>query len=275
MATRLASGNWRTATDRTTDDAPATTFTIPVRRSQRDHQGDSGEYFPHRLLFPFHGATAGPIINRRPVARVSKIRKDWSGSAKHANNARASSRNDIRAQGPMDQKQKDMHGAAGGRIDTQPVIAAAERYERGLTLKKAGRYTSAIEQFEDAALAPEFALRAYAKIGLCYTSSGRNEEAVTAFQKALKASARSRKETIQILYVLGRTLESLGRTAETLEAYRWVRREDAQFRDVGSRIEQLTKRRSSPAAKEPVAANASWVTGVLKSWQYLFKQRTS
>ena len=74
------------------------------------------------------------------------------------------------------------------------------------------------------------AVKAYAQIGLCYKLSGRYEEAVPAFQNALKAAPASSKETVQILYVLGRTLESLGRVAETLEAYRWIRREDAAYR---------------------------------------------
>lgn len=45
---------------------------------------------------------------------------------------------------------------------------------------------------------------------------------MTAFRKALTASALSPKETIQVLYVLVRTLESLGQVPETLEAYRWI-----------------------------------------------------
>ena len=86
-------------------------------------------------------------------------------------------------------------------------------------------------------------MKAYAQIGLCYKLSGRYEDAVPAFQQALKALPASSKETVQILYVLGRTLESLGRIAETLEAYRWIRREDPAYRDVGERIERLSMRR--------------------------------
>jgi len=94
------------------------------------------------------------------------------------------------------------------------------------------------------------AVKAYAQIGLCYKLSGHCEEAVTAFQKALKATPASSRETVQILYVLGRTLESLGRVAETLEAYRWIRREDASYRDVAERIERLSSRRPSLAMKK-------------------------
>jgi tetratricopeptide (TPR) repeat protein len=133
---------------------------------------------------------------------------------------------------------------------TDPEVSPAERYERGLALKNAGLHKAAIDQFEMAAVDLPLAVKAYAQIGLCYKLSGRYEEAVTAFQKALKSTPASSKETVQILYVLGRTLESLGRVAETLEAYRWIRREDAAYRDVADRIERLSSRRPTVATKK-------------------------
>ena len=129
-------------------------------------------------------------------------------------------------------------------------VGPAERYERGVALKKAGLHKAAIEQFEMAAVDMSLAVKAHAQIGLCYKLSGRYEEAVPAFQKALKSTQASSKETVQILYVLGRTLESLGRVAETLEAYRWIRREDPAYRDVAERIEQLSARRPTVATKK-------------------------
>lgn len=129
-------------------------------------------------------------------------------------------------------------------------VSPAERYERGLALKKAGLYKAAIDQFVLAAVEVPLAVKAYAQMGLCYKLTSCYEDAVTAFQQALKATPGSPKETVQILYVLGRTLESLGRVAETLEAYRWIRREDAAYRDVAERIEQLSSRRPTVATKK-------------------------
>lgn len=129
-------------------------------------------------------------------------------------------------------------------------ISPAERYERGLALKQAGLHKAAIDQFEMAAVEPSLAVKAYAQMGLCYKLSGCYEEAVPVFQQALKATPVSSKETVQILYVLGRTLESLGRVAETLEAYRWIRREDPDYRDVTERIERLSIRRQPMAGKK-------------------------
>jgi tetratricopeptide (TPR) repeat protein len=143
---------------------------------------------------------------------------------------------------------------------------ASENYERGLVLRKAGLFKQAVEEFEQAATDSGYALKAHAQIGLCHKSRGRHEEAVTAFRKALKSSPASTKETVQILYVLGRTLETLGRNGEALEAYRWIRREDPDYRDVAQRIQQLSTRRSSAHAPRP-----SWVGGVLRSWQDLLR----
>lgn len=112
---------------------------------------------------------------------------------------------------------------------SDPSVSPEERYERGLALKQAGLHKAAIDQFEMAAVETALAVKAYAQIGLCYKLVGCYEEAVPAFQKALNVTTASSKETVQILYVLGRTLESLGRVGETLEAYRWIRREDPDY----------------------------------------------
>ena len=147
---------------------------------------------------------------------------------------------------------------------------ASERYERGLVLRKAGLVKQAAEEFKQAALDRTYGLKAYAQIGLCHKSAGRYEDAVLAFRKALRSPHTSAKETVQILYVLGRTLETLGRIDETLEAYRWIRREDPSYRDVENRIQQLSTRRPH-ATRKYRPPNRSWVGGVLRSWQELIR----
>lgn len=155
----------------------------------------------------------------------------------------------------------------GKGVSMDAGLNAAEKYERGLVLRKAGLFNQAVEEFEQAVADRTYALKAYAQIGMCHKSRGRNEDAVTAFRKALQSASASTKEIVQVLYVLGRTLEMLGRTAETLEAYRWIRREDPDYRDVEQRILQLSAGRS-PARAERLS-QPSWVGGVIKSWQSL------
>jgi tetratricopeptide (TPR) repeat protein len=118
-----------------------------------------------------------------------------------------------------------------------------ETYERGTALKNVGLFRQAAEQFQKAAQDPAYALKGFAQMGLSLKKSGKQEEAVAAFRRALQVPATSSKEQVQILYLLGRTLESLRRIPEALEAYRWLRREAPQYRDVSMRIESLSTRR--------------------------------
>lgn len=190
-------------------------------------------------------------------------------------------RKDVFLRSPQQESDEQREIEAFGKAHRTPAqsnatgacdIQSEERYERGLALKKAGMFKPAIEQFEQASAVPGLAMKAYAQIGLCYKSAGRYEDAVTAFRNALKTSPGTSKETVQILYVLGRTLESLGRFSETLEAYRWIRREDPGYRDVANRIDHLSSRR--PAAGSQKSApqqSGSWVGDMLKSWQGLLK----
>ena len=120
-----------------------------------------------------------------------------------------------------------------------PRMSARERYERGRVLKHANMYDEAIDDFQNAAEVPEYAAQAQAQLALCFRAMGRHEEAVASFRYALESSTCSAIENLQMLYLLGHSLEALGRTAEALEAYGWVRQEDAQFRDVAARIKHL------------------------------------
>jgi tetratricopeptide (TPR) repeat protein len=121
-------------------------------------------------------------------------------------------------------------------------MSAFERYERGLVLKQVKIFDSALEDFRQAAIHPQYAVKALVQIALCLRSTGRYEEAVAAFRQGLKSPTCSSKERVHILYLLGQTLESLGRYAETLEAYGWIRQEEPGFRDVAHRIKQLSSR---------------------------------
>ena len=44
---------------------------------------------------------------------------------------------------------------------------AAEKYERGLVLRKAGLFKQAIAEFEQTAATQAYALKDYAQMGLC------------------------------------------------------------------------------------------------------------
>jgi len=118
-------------------------------------------------------------------------------------------------------------------------MSAGELYERGRVLKHANMYDEAVDDFQHAACDPQYAGKAQAQLALCFRAMGCKEEAVEAFRLALESSTFSSNENLHLLYLLGETLESLGHTAEALEAYGWVRQEDPGFRDVVPRIKNL------------------------------------
>ena len=143
-----------------------------------------------------------------------------------------------------------------------------EAYERGMALKNVGLFRQAAEHFEKAAQDPAYALKGFAQMGLSLKKSGKQEEAVVAFRRALQVSAALLKEQVQILYLLGRTLESIERIPEALESYRWLRREAPQYRDVANRIESLSTRRMH-TVNHRVQDNSPWAQQALQMWQGL------
>jgi tetratricopeptide (TPR) repeat protein len=102
-------------------------------------------------------------------------------------------------------------------------------------------------------------------MGLSLRKSGKHEEAVAAFRRALQVPTSSVKEQVQILYLLGRTLESLERIPEALEAYRWLRRESPQYRDVAMRIDSLSSRRMRADTRRR-QSNSPWAQQALQMW---------
>ncbi len=146
-------------------------------------------------------------------------------------------------------------------------LSSLHRYERGLVLKRVQVFENAIEEFQQAATDPQYAGEAHVQIGLCLNSAGRFEEAISAFRQALTYPPFTSKNSVRILYLLGRVLESLGRHAETLEIYRWIIKEDAGFLDVVHRIEDLSAKRDPLGQRQP--ADQAWVGGMLKSCREL------
>jgi tetratricopeptide (TPR) repeat protein len=122
-------------------------------------------------------------------------------------------------------------------MDTR--MSARELYERGRMLRQAKMYDRALADFRDAIRDRNYAGKAHTQVALCLRAMGRHGEAATAFRQALASSTLSSDEHLHVLYLLGQTLESLGRYAEALEAYGWVRQANARFLDVDDRIKQL------------------------------------
>jgi tetratricopeptide (TPR) repeat protein len=122
-------------------------------------------------------------------------------------------------------------------MDTR--MSGRELYERGRMLRMAKMYDRALADFKEAIQDPNYAGKAHTQMALCFRAVGRHQDAAESLRKALESPALSSNEHLHVLYLLGQTLESLGRYAEALEAYGWVRQANANFLDVDDRIKQL------------------------------------
>jgi len=122
-------------------------------------------------------------------------------------------------------------------MDTR--MSARDLYERGRMLRQAKMYDRALADLGTVVQDPYYAGKAHTQVALCFRALGRHGEAAAALKKALESPALSPNEHLHVLYLLGQTLESLGRHAEALEAYGWVRQADGSFLDVDNRIKQL------------------------------------
>jgi tetratricopeptide (TPR) repeat protein len=125
----------------------------------------------------------------------------------------------------------------GSGMDTR--MSARDLYARGRMLRQAKMYDLALADFRNAVQDPNYAGKAHTQAALCYRAMGRHGEAAAALRQALTSSALSPEEHLHVLYLLGQSLESLGRYAEALEAYGWVRQANTGFLDVDDRIKHL------------------------------------
>jgi tetratricopeptide (TPR) repeat protein len=160
-----------------------------------------------------------------------------------------------------------------GHAETQPkfpshVPDAASLYAQALAYKQARQFTRAVTQFEQVARNPLYAFKASVQIGLCLRSSGRHDDAASAFRCALQTSNGSARDKVQVQYLLGRSLEALSRRSEALEVYRRIERSAGAFRDVPARIKELSGRRI--VSRFPSSsANSGWVKSLRRSWNQL------
>ena len=102
-------------------------------------------------------------------------------------------------------------GHYDGGLDMDTGMSARELYERGRMLRQAKMYDRALADFQQVIHDPNYAGQAHTQIALCYRALGRHTEAAAALEKALDSPVLSPNEHLHVLYLLGQTLESLGR----------------------------------------------------------------
>ena len=155
--------------------------------------------------------------------------------------------------------------------EAYPLSSPEEDYARAMALKEAGRLKEAVELFHSAAKDKSLWLKAYSQVGLCYVKMREHHAAIQAFRTALDDPTALHKDVLDVLYLLGRSLEFVGKEDQAVDVYHRITCSAPTFRDVANRVrvlQQTSKRSShqSPSTRE----TPSWFNGVMDNVQRFF-----
>lgn len=142
--------------------------------------------------------------------------------------------------------------------------SSEEDYQGAIALKERGQFIEAIELFHIAARDKSLWFKAYAQVGFCYVKMREPQAAIQAFRTALEDSMAGPNEVMDVLYCLGRSLESVGKVDQAREVYAQINQSAPAFRDVANRLTQVKESPKPPRkVDEQFSAKPSWVSGMI------------
>lgn len=122
---------------------------------------------------------------------------------------------------------------------------AETHYDLGLAYKEMGLVDEAMKAFEKALRAPGREVGCRVMIGMCLRDQGNPTEAINQFKAGLHAEPTDR-ERQSIYYEIGNTYESIGDVGEALYYFEMVAKRDPNFADAGQRVQQLRAQGTRP-----------------------------
>ncbi len=172
------------------------------------------------------------------------------------------------AEAPEDPAELDDPVPTAESAQAYSASLAGEDYARGMLLKEEGRLREAVELFHSAARDKSMWFKAYSQVGLCYVKMKEHHAAIQAFRTALEDSTALQQDILDVLYVLGRSLESVGRAGQALEVYHSINHVTPTFRDVADRLRGLPQMLKQTSHKgKSVTERHSWFSGVVDNVQ--------
>jgi tetratricopeptide (TPR) repeat protein len=118
-------------------------------------------------------------------------------------------------------------------------------YDLGLAYKEMTLLDEAIKAFEKALRAPGREVQCRVMIGMCLRDMGSPTEAIQQFKQGLHAQP-SERERQSLHYEIGVTYEAIGDDAEALYYFEMVLKRDPGFADTTARTERLRARGGRP-----------------------------
>ncbi|HQZ39434.1 MAG TPA: tetratricopeptide repeat protein [Vicinamibacterales bacterium] len=122
--------------------------------------------------------------------------------------------------------------------------AATEQYRLALTYQEMGMVEDAIVALESAARSPRQRFDAASMLGRLHLEREQPAQAIEWFERAAEAPAPTPDASRALLYDLASTLEANGETSRALAIFAEMESESGGYRDVASRIDQLSKTRA-------------------------------
>jgi pilus assembly protein FimV len=113
------------------------------------------------------------------------------------------------------------------------------RYNLGIAYKEMGLIDEAIAEFQLAAKDEGRMLECASMLGICFLEKGMPKLAVKWFEKGLAAPGRGEEEYQGLRYDLASALEAAGETDRALSIFTELYGQDANFRDVASKVREL------------------------------------
>jgi tetratricopeptide (TPR) repeat protein len=134
---------------------------------------------------------------------------------------------------------EELKDEATGRESAEML---ARELDLGERYYQAGMIDHAARALQMAARAPNQRFRAAALLGRIELERGRAWEAIRWFERATEAPAPAGEQSLELLYDLANTLESVGERERALAVFIELRMDDPRYRDVAKRVSRLLKR---------------------------------
>ncbi len=113
------------------------------------------------------------------------------------------------------------------------------RYNLGIAYKEMGLIDEAIAEFQLAAKDEARLLECSSMLGICFLEKGMPKLAVKWFERGLKAPGRTDDEYVALRYDLAAACEAAGDTDRALSLFTDLYGQDANYRDVASKVREL------------------------------------
>jgi tetratricopeptide (TPR) repeat protein len=118
---------------------------------------------------------------------------------------------------------------------------AEQHYKIALTYRDMGMVDDAVRELEQAARAPRLRFDAAGLLARLLRDRGEVATSIEWFERAAEAPAPTPEGGRQLLYELGQSLEATGELARALAVYLELQTDAADYRDVSSRVERLSR----------------------------------